>query len=380
MLLAASACGQTLSFREEKLHGRRAWVLSNGIIRVSALAGGGHIAEVRFESAGAQGDSRRTVNPMRVPHYPTIEPYEYDPAKHDKLYGDGPHRWLSSGYMGHLLCFPSFGPPSSEAEVRSGLGNHGEAPIVEWRYVSHSVGADGVTFSYAAGLPKTQYRVGRMLTLRKGGSLVHVREWVENQQPFDRAMNWVQHATFGAPFAEAGKTYLDMPATRGEVGPRATGASLPPGQVQWGEKYRVMQPVERAGTYVAWLLDPNVKESWFTMYHADYPVLIGYLFPVSDNPWMGDWQENRGNTGIPWNGKAVARGMEFGTTPFAEGLRRSVERGKMFGVPTFRWIGGGQRLETEYSIFLEEIRSGFLGVAELKRDPAGKPVIRERAQ
>ena len=70
---------------------------------------------------------------MRVPHYPMIEPYEYDDAKHNGIYGDTPHRWLHSGYMGHLLCFPFYGPPSSDDEVRAGLGNHGEAPIVEWR-------------------------------------------------------------------------------------------------------------------------------------------------------------------------------------------------------------------------------------------------------
>jgi hypothetical protein len=58
---------------------------------------------------------------MRVPHYQTIEPYQYDPGRHDALYGSDSHRWLSSGYMGHLLCFPVFGPPSSPAEVKNGL-------------------------------------------------------------------------------------------------------------------------------------------------------------------------------------------------------------------------------------------------------------------
>ncbi|MGH9630937.1 MAG: hypothetical protein ACRD7E_21715 [Bryobacteraceae bacterium] len=101
LLVEPPAFGQ--QFRMDMFHGRKAYVLENELIRVSALRGGGHIAEVRFRS----DDERKSVNPMRVPHYPTIEPYEYDPARHDELYGSDSHRWLSSGYMGHLLCFPA---------------------------------------------------------------------------------------------------------------------------------------------------------------------------------------------------------------------------------------------------------------------------------
>ena len=125
ILSAVLAAGAILAqeLRIETFHGRQAFVLENRHIRVSALRGGGHLAEIRFRS----GDAARTVNPMRVPHYQTIEPYQYDPRRHDALYGSDSHRWLSSGYMGHLLCFPVFGAPSSPAEVRSGLGNHGDS-------------------------------------------------------------------------------------------------------------------------------------------------------------------------------------------------------------------------------------------------------------
>jgi hypothetical protein len=71
---------QDPAFRTEMFHGRQAYVLDNGRIRVSLLRGGGHIAEIRFLS----DDPKKSVNPMRVPHYQTIEPYEYDPAKHGR--------------------------------------------------------------------------------------------------------------------------------------------------------------------------------------------------------------------------------------------------------------------------------------------------------
>lgn len=371
LLLASLAPAQTFAqtFKVEKFQGRQAYVLDNGVIRVSALRGGGHIAEIRFLT----GDRLRTVNPMRVPHYPTIEPYEYDPARHDAIYGDGSHRYLSSGYMGHLLCFPSFGPPSSDDEVKNMLGNHGEAPIVEWKQIKVDRAADRVTLWYAADLPRTHYKVERALTLRKGESAIHVEEWVENLASYDRPMNWVQHATFGPPFIEPGKTYYDVSGTKGEVTSGASN-SLQPGAIQFPSgktadgktaDLRVMQPTQGAGTYYVVRTDPGRAQGWFTMYHTGYPVLIGYVFPAADNPWIADWQENRRNAIKPWNNQVIARGIEFGSTPIAEGLRKSVERGTMYGTPTYRWIAGKQRLKTTWTAFLAEVPPGFSGVRDI---------------
>ncbi|MEX2262839.1 MAG: hypothetical protein WD696_12865 [Bryobacteraceae bacterium] len=380
LLLPLIAFAQT--FRLDTVYGRKAYVLENGEIRVNALRGGGHLAEIRFLSE----DPRKSVNPMRVPHYPTIEPYEYDPARHDALYGNGSHRWLSSGYMGHLLCFPSFGAPSSDEEVRNQLGNHGEAPIVEWKHLKTDRKADAVKLWYAADLPKTQYRVERAVTLRKGEHAVLVEEWVENQALYDRPINWVQHATFGDPFAEPGKTMMDVSALRGEVGSRGATNSLAPGAVTWpdgvsrdGKKVslREFQRMPHSGTYYPLEMDGSRAENYFTMYHTGYPVLIGYLFPTADNPWIADWQENKSNRTVPWDGKVVARGIEFGSTPFAEGLRRSVDRGTFMGKPTFRWIPGRGRLKTWYLIFLAEIPAGFAGVEDVRREN-GRVIVRER--
>jgi hypothetical protein len=86
------ASAQETRFREESFHGRQAYVLENAQMRVSALRGAGHIAEIRLKSE----DPKKSVNPMRIPHFPTIEPWEYDPAKHDRVYGGGTNRWLMS--------------------------------------------------------------------------------------------------------------------------------------------------------------------------------------------------------------------------------------------------------------------------------------------
>ena len=352
------------TIREETFSGRQAWVLANGWMRVSLLSGGGHIAEVRLLS----DDPKKNLNPMRVPHYPTIEPYEYDPARDDAVYGATPHRWLSSGYMGHLLCFPMYGPPSAD-EARAGLGNHGEAPIVRWRKIKDEVNTDGVTLWYGADLPKTQYRVERAVTLPRGMRTVYVQEWVENLAPFDRPINWMEHATFGPPFVEPGKTVLDSSGTA--LAWEGKGLADTPAAL------RVFQPAPHSGTYYAMRSDPARKEQFFALYHPDYRVLVGYVFPSDGNDWIADWQENHSITELPWNGQVVARGIEFGSTPFAEGLRASVERGSLLGAPAYRWIGGHQRLKTEFTIFLEEIPPDYKGVANAHTEH-GIPIVTRR--
>lgn len=380
MAIASLAQGQ----REEMLHGRAAWVLDNGLIRVSVLRGGGHIAEVRLVSR----DPKAAINPMRVPHYQTIDPHEYNPAKHDSVYGDGSHRFLSSGYMGHLLCFPYYGPPSSEEEIRAGLGNHGEAPVSEWRMTSFESGEKAITLQYGANLPRTQYRVERRLTMPRGKRWVKVDEWIENLAGYDRPFQWMQHATFGPPFVEPGKTTFDVSATKGLAGgaPGAPGSLAGGSEVVWPRgtdiegkpaDLRRFQPRANTGIYYALLMDPARQHQFFALFHPDYRVLVGYVYPAAGNPWIADWQENRRNTFAPWNGQVVARGIEFGNSPFAEGLRKAVERGSLFGVPAYEWIQARQRRHTGFTIFVEEIEAGFPGVKDVEMRN-GDPVIVRR--
>ena len=369
-----------VEFKQDKIHGRDAYILDNGHFRISMLRGGGSIAEVRLIS----GDPLESINPMRIPHYPTIDPHTYKPSEHDAIYGSDPHRWLSSGYMGHLLCFPFYGPPSAD-EAKAGLGNHGEASIVEWRIVAVNRDGGAVTLRYGADLPKTQFRVERAVTLRPGDRFARVEEWVENLAPFDRPINWMQHATFGPPFVEPGKSFLDVSATRGLVaGGRPDSASLrPESEVSWPDgiswngdaaDLRAFQARPNAGTYCALLSDRKRSSQFFTLYHTGYRIAIGYLFPTAGYPWIADWQENRSIRTPPWNGQVVARGIEFGTSPFAEGLRKSVERGELFNVPAFRWIGGRERLKTEFTVFVVPVPDGFQGVRDVVLE-SGVPVV-----
>ena len=109
--------------------------------------------------------------------------------------------------------------------------------------------------------------------------------------------------------------------------------------------------------YTPILTDRAKPQSWFTIYNEDYPLLVGYVFPSDDHPWIIDWQNQpRADAAT-----GTARGIEFGTSPFDEGLRKSVERAQMLGAPTYEFIGARQRLSTTFTIFLQRDSSGVLG-------------------
>jgi hypothetical protein len=382
VFLPAVALAQKPTFTQEQVNGRDAFVLENSKMRVSALRGAGHIGEIRLKSS----DPKASINPMRVAHFPTIDPWDYDPAKHDPIYGGGTARSLQSGYMGQLLNFPQFGGPSV-AEAAQGLGDHGEALAVEWKKDRAETAEDAVQLWYSAHLPKNQYSVGRVLTLPQDETVLYIEEWVENLTAFDRPAHWVEHVTFGPPFVEPGKNVLDMSGTRGEVRAGASETdSLQSGPIRWPEgtahdgkkvSLRAMQPELHRGTYFGVLMDQSRERNYFTMYHTEYKVLIGYIWLTKDFPWIGDWQENKRNTGLPWEGKVIARGLEFGTTPFGGTMKSVLERGNLFGVPLYRWIAARERATTRYVAFLSEIPVGFQGVEDV-RVGDGKIVITER--
>jgi hypothetical protein len=127
---------------------------------------------------------------------------------------------------------------------------------------------------------------------------------------------------------------------------------------------REFRGVPDGQVYTPVMADPSRPTSWFTLYNRDYPLLVGYLFPTADHPWIIDWQ-NQPRTDAT---TGTARGIEFGTSPFDEGLRHSVERAQMFGTPTYKWIAGKQRVSTSFTIFLLEIPTDFAGVQDVWSD------------
>jgi VWFA-related protein len=341
------------AWHDGEINGRSAWILENGRIRVGLVRNGGHIAEVRLLS----DNPRLAINPMYMP--------------------------TGSGYMGHLVCFPHFGPASPE-ERQLGLGGHGEAGAVEWRQTRPPAIAEGqLTFYYGAELPKTRYKIERAVSLRAGEPVARIEEWIENLTDSERPYNRDQHATFGAPFVAPAKNVLDMSGTKALSDPKRTalerwrGAaefSWPTAPAASGSiSLREFRAVPSGQVYTPVLTDMTRPQSWFTLYNTDYPLLVGYIFPTSDHPWIIDWQ-NQPRTDTT---AGTARGIEFGTSPFDEGLQASIDRGEMFGVPTYKRIAADERVSTTFAIFLSEIPNGFSGVQNV-RSEKNRIVVTER--
>lgn len=323
---------------------RRAVSIENDELRVTALEGGGHVAEICHKATG--------VNPLWTPGWPSIEPAEFTHDAHPGYGASAAESRLLSAIMGHNLCLDIFGGPSPEEEA-AGLSAHGEASVAVYEIDD---GPDAVVVR--ATLPIAQLRLERRISLQ--GSAVRFAERVENLAGVDRPIGWTQHVTLGPPFLERGVTEFRIPATRSRVFEATFGPAdylVPGADFDWPlapaiggghADLRRSSAAASSSAYTAHLLDPERNDAWFVAYSARHQLAFGYVWRRSDFPWLGIWEENASRTAAPWNGAALTRGMEFGVSPFPETRRQMVERGRLFDIPTFRWIPARGVLEVEY--------------------------------
>src|SRR5262249_57936794 len=96
--------------------------------------------------------------------------------------------------------------------------------------------------------------------------------------------------------------------------------------------------------FTAHLMDPSLPQAFFVAFSPASRLAFGYAWRRADFPWLGIWEENRSRSASPWNGGTIARGMEFGVSPFPESRRRTVERGRLFDTPTFRSLPARARV------------------------------------
>jgi len=329
--------------------GRRAATIENDRIRVTVLAEGGHIAEVFDKASG--------VNPLWTPPWASIEPSAYEPAVHDGVYGSGSDARLLAGIMGHNLCLDIFGGPSEE-EAAAGLTAHGDASIASFD-VSH----DGGGLLLRAELPHAQIQFERRMHLRGRGVAVHER--VTSRAGVDRPIAWTQHVTLGPPFLEKGATTFRASATRSRVFESQFGAAdylEQGGEFDWPHAprasggtvdLRVLTSEPRSSAYTAHVMNSHDRGACFVAFSPRFRLAFGYVWRPWDFPWMGIWEENNSRAGAPWNGGTLARGMEFGVSPFPEGRRAMVDRGRLFGVPTYRWLPANTSVDVDYGIVLQ---------------------------
>ena len=330
-----------------KYRGRRAASIENAHLRVTVLQEGGHVAEIFDKAAG--------VNPLWTPPWPTIEPSEYGPAYVD-TYGSGSDARLLAGIMGHNLCLDIFGPPTDE-EARAGLTAHGEASVGPYELT-----ASGDTLVARAQFPIAGLEFERRIVLRD--RVVMFREKLKNVTRSERAIGWTQHVTLGPPFLERGTTQFRTSATRSKVFETSFGADdylergaefdwpMAPAMKGRPVDLRVFSDRERSSAYTAHLMNGS-ETAFFVAFSPPLELALAYVWKASDFPWMGIWEENHSRQNPPWSGRTLTRGLEFGVSPIPETREAMVQRGRLFGVPTFRRIASDESVVVKYHLLLE---------------------------
>jgi hypothetical protein len=320
---------------------RKTVSIENSELRVTVTVEGGHIAEILHKSTG--------INPLWVPPWPSIEPSQHSFEKHPE-YGANSESKLLAGILGHNLCLDMFGAPSPE-EFRGGLTVHGEASVLPYEITTH-----GDSMLCKAHLPLAMLDFERVLKLEPGGG-VRIRETVSNLLAMDRPIAWTQHVTLGPPFIEHGATQLHLPATKSMVYPIDLSPEHqryhPNAEFDWPNAPNKDGSISDLSVFPAHDRSAGVTahlatSGWFTAHHPRLNVTLRYKWKRDDFPWISLWEENRSREIAPWNGVTVTRGIEFGVSPFAEGRRAMIDRGLLFGTPTYRWLPANSTATVQY--------------------------------
>jgi hypothetical protein len=355
--------------------GRRAYAFENGVLRAVFLPGGGHLASLAFLDGPA-----KAINPLWEVPWESIEPDEFRPVRDLDRYGGPPEARLLASIMGHNLCLDYFGGPSA-AEEDAGLTVHGEASVAAWEV---EPGEHGLTAT--AELPYARLWLKRTISPAPGAAGAVVTTEVENEAGESREIGWQEHATFGPPFLEKGETVFDASATAGRTNPATfarkqrlgVGADFTwprvPRAAGGDVDLRLFPADEASGDFTTQLMDSARPTAWVTAVNPRLGLLCGYLWHRADFPWLGMWDENLDRLQHPWDGRTLARGMEFGLSPFPQGKEAMRTLGSLFGTPTLATLRAGETRRATWRVFLAPVPAGCAGVADVTGAPDAGPV------
>ncbi|WP_188554966.1 hypothetical protein [Edaphobacter dinghuensis] len=343
---------------------RVAVTLTNGLVELTLLPGGGHLA--RWAFAGEQ-------NTLWEAPWKTADPGSAEHAAIATEFADEEAGSYLASYTGHVLCLDGFGP-ASQADAAAGVSLHGEAPTATWAFTSEQENeANG-----SVELPVAGLRVERRFVIAAGESVLRVEEQVTNLRTAERDLHWVQHSTFGTPLFAAGNGRATASVHKGVTLPqdydgrnllaRDTEFIWPYAPGADGERVDLRELFGRrgAGFVAATQQDAGRKHGFVALCQAEVGLAVGYVFRVEDFPWVTLWEENHARDAAPWLGRVEARGMEFGTTPLPLGKEAVDARGPLFGSPTSRRIGAHETLRAPWMMFVVEVPHGWREVEDVR--------------
>src|SRR6202167_1404230 len=349
---------------------RRAYRLSNGLVEITMLLGGGHIADFRLCGS--------PINVLWESPWPTIEPQNFSSREHATLYGDGPAGRFLSGYTGHALALGYFGMPSP-AEAEPGLALHGEAASTEWNVISAECDDHCASLVMGVLLPVYRLHFRRELFLRVDAFTIGITEVVTNRSDDEVEFQWVEHAAFGEPCFKSGDATLFVSGTRGVTWPAGyEGKEIlcNDAEYRWpyassvgSEPFDLSQPFvrDRRGFVAALLTDADREDAFVAVHNRRHELVAGYSFDRALFPWIALWEENRARDYAPWNGRTRVRGVEFGTSPMPLGLDRARKMRSLFDTPVLTSIPGDSRMQTQYDLFLHPTPPQWTQIKDVRR-------------
>jgi hypothetical protein len=337
-----------ISFR-----GRPAIAITNGVVELVVLTGGGHLASFKMVEQG--------INVLWEPHWPTIEPSMRNlgiPGEFD----DSLESKLLSSILGHNLCLDVFGA-QSQGESDAGLTFHGEAGMVTWEVDSAEISSSSATLTMTAFLRQSALDVSRMITLKAGESSLRIRESVRNLVGFERVYGCAEHATLGESFLKDSPALFACNADKGVTWPTGDELStlsantefdypdLPlaaGGTTDWRSYPRAYQE----GNLFTMRIRPGDSSGWFTAVQNRLKLGVYYVWEREAFPWLMTWEEAYNREALPWSQGELTRGMEFSSYPFALSRRDNVAIGELLGVPAFQWLDAHETRTTEFTMGL----------------------------
>ncbi len=326
--------------------GRPAWKLESKGIRVSILQCGGHIGEITLKSGNE-------VNPLWVPPVLTIDSDQFDPATHGAIYGTNSEARLLSGLVGHNLCFPYWGDPS-KAEADVGMTFHGETNIRRWSLVEETPDR----LSLEVHLPESSLSFRRNICVQ--GSAVHVEGIATNHSAWDRPFGWCEHVTLGPPFLANGVTRFDASAGKGFITGHPAGETFnwPTGKSGVTFNLHEFAGIEHSDLVNSFMLREEGMWGWFTAFHPNYSLLIGYLFRREQYPWLNVWENN--------DERRQTRGMEFSNTPHHGTMKALIQRAELWGTPTYEWLDAKSVVTKSFTAFMSGVPADFRGTQDVR--------------
>ncbi|MFN0102521.1 MAG: hypothetical protein ACKV2U_10580 [Bryobacteraceae bacterium] len=347
--------------RATTFESRPATALENEKLELLTLNKGG-----AFASLVLKGDAEK-MNPM------------WNPVALARM-TKGPGRFGDS--LGHFLCVDGFGPTSKE-EQAAGLQGHGEAHRQPWSLVSQGREGKLQQITFTARLPLVQEALTRRIEIVDGEQVVYVDTTLENELAFDRPINWAEHATIGYPFLAPGKTVVDASVGRCQTRPHE---NKPPNHRLVSDQPFVYPsaPLRAGGVadlrgvpdppdsmdHSGCVFDPARRLGFVTAINLEKRLMLGYLLRREEYPWLQEWMNYASNL-------ALARGLEFGTQPFDVPRRQTVEMGKMFDTPAFRWLPAKAKIGTRFLMFYTRVPAAFAQVDDVRQE-GGELVITDK--